>query len=78
MKYYLKEKVKKFNKVLEKIELKCYYEIIKNDGTNIRLNKLEEKNEKYIIENINFYQNDIFNDFKYTDEQKNYINSFNF
>jgi len=78
LKYYLKEKVKKFNKVLEKIELKCYYEIIKNDGTNIRLNKLEEKNEKYIIENINFYQNDIFNDFKYTDEQKNYINSFNF
>jgi hypothetical protein len=76
LEYYLGEKVKKFNQVLEKIELQCYYKIIKNDGTNIRLNKLEEKDDNYIIENINFYENDIFNDFKYTDEQKNYINSF--
>jgi hypothetical protein len=62
-------KIKLYNSVLEKLGLKCHYEIDSDDGFNYRLEQIKNRNLQYITKNIKDYLNDLYNDFEYSKEE---------
>lgn len=55
------ETSKRFNDVLNQYGLNVTFSINIDDGLNLRMEKLLQNDQKYILENIDEYDNDLFN-----------------